>query len=96
MVEHYWGAVLRDVPFSEYPTNPLVAQAVADMNRLWIPAQRREINEYPFPITPQNLFRGQSIRGDANLKGPYISQFILQPTFFGAERMSNSSRLFFP
>jgi hypothetical protein len=30
-VEHYWGALLRDVPFTEYPTNSLVAQAVADL-----------------------------------------------------------------
>jgi hypothetical protein len=95
MVEHYWGAILRDVPFSEYPTNPLVAQAVADMNRLSF-LRSAENNEYPFPITPQNLFRGQSIRGDANLKGPYISQFILQPTFFGAERMDHKFQTFLP
>src|SRR5262249_14324013 len=34
MVELYWEAYLRDVPFIDYGSNPLVAQAVADMNRL--------------------------------------------------------------
>ena len=33
-VEHYWVALLRDVPFTEYPTNPVVAAAVIDMNKL--------------------------------------------------------------
>jgi len=33
-VEHYWAGLLRDVPFVEYPANALVAQAVADMNKL--------------------------------------------------------------
>jgi hypothetical protein len=31
-VEHYWAALLRDVPFSDYPNNRTVLQAVADMN----------------------------------------------------------------
>src|SRR6267143_2935874 len=30
-VEHYWAALLADVPFTEYPTNSLVAQASEDM-----------------------------------------------------------------
>src|ERR1700730_8181136 len=34
MVEVYWEAYLRDVPFIDYDTNPLVAKAVADMNQL--------------------------------------------------------------
>ena len=33
-IEHYWGALLADVPFTQYSTNPLVAQAVSDMNKL--------------------------------------------------------------
>jgi hypothetical protein len=34
MVEVYWEAYLRDVPFVDYGSNPLVALAVADMNKL--------------------------------------------------------------
>src|SRR5207302_10746871 len=33
-VEHYWAALVRDVPFPQYATNAVVAQAVADMNNL--------------------------------------------------------------
>ena len=33
-VEHYWGALMADVAFVDYATNPLAAQAVADLNNL--------------------------------------------------------------
>jgi len=64
-VEHYWGALLRDVPFNQYPTNPLVAQAVADMNNLHYLNSANNV-EFPFPVTPQNLFRGRFAAGDGN------------------------------
>lgn len=94
-VEHYWGALLRDVPFSEYPTNPLVADAVADMNRMSFLASSSN-NQFPYPVTPNNLFRGQFTRGDGNIKGPYISQFMVQPTFFGAQPLSRQYQTFLP
>jgi hypothetical protein len=94
-VEHYWAALLRDVPFTEYETNSLVAQAVADMNRLSFlnGAQNFEV---PFPLTPRNLFRGQFVPGDGNVQGPYISQFLVQPTFFGAQPLSQQHQTFLP
>ena len=70
-VEHYWAALLRDLPFTEYEGNPLVAQAVADMNRLSFLRSHKNY-EYPYPVTPQNLFRGQIYRGDGNVMGPDI------------------------
>src|SRR5262249_47720860 len=36
------------------------------------------------PVTPQNLFRGLIVPGDGSVHGPYLSQFLIQPTFFGA------------
>ena len=33
-VEHYWSALLADVPFTEYATNALAGQAVADLNNM--------------------------------------------------------------
>ena len=81
-VEHYWGAALRDVPFADYPTDSLVAQAVADMNKLSF-LKSAANRQWPFPVTPQNLFRGQFVPGDGNVQGPYISQFLLQPAFLG-------------
>jgi hypothetical protein len=92
-VEHYWGAVLRDVPFEEYPTNSLVAQAVADMNRLSFLNGGHNF-EYPFPVTPGNLFRGQFVPGDGNVQGPYISQFMVQPTSFGAQPLNQQYQTF--
>ena len=94
-VEHYWGALLGDVPFTAYPTNSLVAQAVADMNTLSFLNSSQNF-EYPFPVTPGNLFRGQFVPGDGNVQGPYISQFMVQPTFFGAQPLSQQYQTFLP
>lgn len=94
-VEHYWGALIRDVPFIEYPTNSLVAQAVADLNsRSFIKSTANK--QFPFPVTPQNLFRGQVAVGDGNVKGPYVSQFMVQPTAFGAQPLNQKYRTFLP
>src|SRR6266545_3186449 len=54
-VEHYWAALLGDVPFTEYSTNALVGQAVADMNNLSFLSSSAN-NQFPFPVTRQNLF----------------------------------------
>jgi hypothetical protein len=94
-VEHYWGALLRDVPFTEYPTNSLLAQAVADMNKLSF-LRSADNHQFPFPVTPQNLFRGQFVPGDGNVRGPYISQFMLQPTFLGVQPLSQQYQTFLP
>jgi hypothetical protein len=94
-VEHYWAALLRDVPFSEYPTNPLAAQAAADMNKLSF-INSNQNAEFPTPVTPQNLFRGQFVPGDGNVQGPYVSQFMVQPTFYGAQPLSQQYQTFLP
>jgi len=93
-VEHYWGSLLADVPFTEYPTSSMVAQAVADMNNMSFlssPANK----EFPYPVTPQNLFRGQFIP-DGNVQGPYVSQFMVQPTFFGSQFLNQQHQTFLP
>ncbi|HEY5139411.1 MAG TPA: hypothetical protein VIJ25_08885, partial [Methylococcales bacterium] len=59
---------LRDVPFIDYATNPLVAQAVVDMNSL-------SAYDGPKPVTAENLFRYPFI---GCTTGPYISQFLYQ------------------
>lgn len=68
MVEIYWEAYLRDVPFIDYGSNPLVGLGVADMNRLSGFAG-------PRPVTSQNLFRYPFI---GCTDGPYISQILYQ------------------
>jgi hypothetical protein len=95
LVEHYWAAVLRDVPFSQYASNPLVAQACADMNNLSFVSSPQN-DQIPHTVTPQNLFRGQFTPGDGNVKGPYVSQFMLQPTYYGAQELDQKYRTFLP
>lgn len=71
MVELYWHALLRDVPFSAYESHPLVARACEDLSRL---------SDFRGPklegaVTPHTLFRGTT---DGDLVGPYVSQFLLK------------------
>jgi len=94
-VEHYWAALLADVPFTQYATNSLVGQAVADMNNLSF-LRSAANDQFPYPVTRQNLFRGQFVPGDGNVQGPYISQFMLQPTFFGAQPLDQRYQTFQP
>lgn len=70
MCEVYWMALLRDVPFAQYPNDPLAAQAVADLRRF---ALFRE-------VTVRTLFRGVTA---GEKIGPYLSQFLWKPVPFG-------------
>lgn len=94
-VEHYWGALVRDVPFIHYADNPIVAQAAADLNKLSF-VSSGNVQSAPFPVTPHNLFRGQTVQGDGNVQGPYVSQFMIQPTFYGAQPLSQQLQAFRP
>lgn len=73
MVELYWQALLRDIPFSDYATDEIAQQAVIDLQR--------------FPnfagVTTQTLFRAP---WPGVSDGPYVSQFLLQPLPLGAQR----------
>jgi membrane-associated phospholipid phosphatase len=71
IAEMYWHALLRDVPFAEYETNPLVQRACAELSAQ--PAFRgpRENGK----VTPATLFRGLSAGGR---RGHYVSQFLLR------------------
>jgi len=94
-VEHYWAALLADVPFTNYATNPLVGQAVTDMNNMsFLSSSANE--QFPHPVTRQNLFRGQFVPGDGNVQGPYVSQFMVQPTFYGSQLLSQQHQTFLP
>lgn len=72
MVELYWQALARDVPFSQYDTSPITNAAVQDLNKLSV---------FKGPtiggkVTTASLFRGNMTGA---LDGPYISQFFWQP-----------------
>src|SRR6516165_4985696 len=80
MVEDYWQALTRDVPFSQYGADPMIAQAVADLNKL---------SDYRGPkvngqVMPDVIFRGPT---PGDLTGPYLSQFLLKSVPMGAATM---------
>jgi len=76
MVEDYWMAMARDIPFSQYGEEPITAGAIVDLNNLSRFAGPR-ING---KVAAATLFRG--IR-PGDLTGPYLSQFFLLPVSFG-------------
>ncbi|MBI4526214.1 MAG: vanadium-dependent haloperoxidase [Deltaproteobacteria bacterium] len=80
IVENYWMALLRDVPFLEYGTHSLAQEAAADLDLL---------SDFAGPkigghVTADTLFRGLT-PGDLN--GPYLSQFFWLPAPYGANRV---------
>jgi hypothetical protein len=76
MGEVYWKALLRDVPFSEFDTNPDVAAAVDDLNAFSATVGPKENGQ----VTTGTVFRGET---PGDLVGPYISQFLFKPITMG-------------
>lgn len=77
MAELYWIALCRDVPFTRFDDDPLVAEAVADLSTAYSDLRApRQAGE----VTPGTLFRGDT-RGD--LVGPCLSQFLLKDVPYG-------------
>ena len=75
MGELYWKALCRDVPFSEFDSNPLISAAVNDLNGF-----SETVGPNNGTMTTGNIFRGETA-GD--LVGPYISQLLLKDIPFG-------------
>ncbi len=72
MVELYWQALARDVPFTDYATSATTLAALKDLNQLSAFNGPRDSGQ----VTPNTLFRG-NVNGSTI--GPYISQYLLQP-----------------
>lgn len=70
ILELYWAALLRDIPFTEYPESRLVHDAVRELNGL------SYCREQDKRVTPETLFRGGLPGTDI---GPFVSQFLLRP-----------------
>ncbi len=85
MVENYWMALARDVPFNEYATNPITLAAAQDLTRL----QDFRGPKIALQVTPQTLFR-DTLPGATT--GPYLSQFLLLPVPFGANYIEQQMR----
>ncbi len=77
MLELYWQALTRDIPFSEYATNTLTLQAAAELKGF-------------SGFNPTNLFR---LDVPGALEGPYISQFLYKNIPFGAASIPQRYRI---
>jgi membrane-associated phospholipid phosphatase len=89
MVEVYWASLLRDVPFADYETHPLVTQACRDLSRL---SDFRGPKEGGL-VTPRTLFRAPYT---GSVGGPFISQFLLQDIAFGVQVNTQQVQVFVP
>lgn len=80
MTEVYWQALTRDIPFADYSSNPLIGQAIDDLNRL---------SDFRGPKVAKSVTAGTLFRGltPGDLKGPYLSQFLAKTIPFGAGQM---------
>ena len=82
LIELYWGSLLRDISFSNYATDPLANAAAAELSSM--PTYTGPRNGQG-KVTPRLLFRG-GFPGET--VGPYVSQFMVIPTSFGAQPIS--------
>ncbi|MGA8028480.1 MAG: vanadium-dependent haloperoxidase [Bryobacteraceae bacterium] len=78
LVELYWGSLLRDVAFTSYDKNRIAKEAAKELSSLPDYAGPTDNNNQ---VTPTLLFRG-NYAGET--LGPYLSQFLVQPTMLGA------------
>jgi hypothetical protein len=90
LVELYWGALLRDVAFTDYDENTTAIDAAAEMTTF---------PDYTGPrnssgqVTPDLLFRG-GFPGET--VGPYMSQFMITPTAIGQQAIGQQLTTYVP
>jgi hypothetical protein len=89
LLEHYWASLLRDVAFTDYASNSLAAEAAAELGSQPTYLGPRNGGQ----VTPNLLFRG-AFPGET--LGPYLSQFFLIFTAFGAQPISQQMTTYVP
>jgi hypothetical protein len=90
LVEMFWASLLRDVAFTDYPGNATAIAAAAELTTMSAYKGPRDGNGN---VTPNLLFRG-AFAGDTI--GPYMSQFMITPTAFGAQPFSQLMTTYLP
>jgi hypothetical protein len=73
MVELYWQALARDIPFGDYASSPIIQTAGQELARL---SGFQGPGQGTGNVTPDLIFRGPFA---GCLVGPYISQFLWKP-----------------
>ena len=76
MVELYWQALTRDVPTSQYATDPLIAAACAELSSLPVFHGPKQAGA----VTPDTIFRAPFA---GSLAGPHFSQFLYADIQYG-------------
>ncbi|MFN3630324.1 MAG: hypothetical protein ACK4XK_09795 [Casimicrobiaceae bacterium] len=80
MLECYWAALIRDVPFADYDRSALVAAAVSELRKTRRFAQ----------VSPERLLRGPVVRA---WQGRYLSQLLWMPVPYGAQLIWQTYRV---
>ena len=91
LIELYWASLLRDVAFTDYGGNTIADAAVAELQSLG--SAYRGPRDAHGNVTTDLLFRG-TYQGERI--GPYMSQFAITPTSFGAQPMSMQCTTYMP
>jgi membrane-associated phospholipid phosphatase len=86
LVELYWRALTRDVPFRAYADNPLIRAAAIELSQL--PGYRRP--RIGGAVTADTVFRG-GLPGEST--GPFVSQLLYQAMTVGAQRIEQQIRV---
>lgn len=89
IIELYWMALCRDVPFEQWDGHPLTTAAAAELNLM---ADYRGAKTGG-NVATSSIFRGLEPGCDV---GPYISQFLWQDIPYGAQRISQVSQTGMP
>lgn len=78
MVELYWMALARDVPFAQWATSSVIQNAAAELNAL---AGYQGPRDASGLVSPASVFRGTAT---GCLTGPYLSQYFMQTIYVGS------------
>lgn len=90
LIEMYWASLLRDVAFTDYPSN---ATAIAAAAELTAQSSYRGPRDSSGNVTPNLLFRG-AFPGET--VGPYVSQLMITPTSFGQQPIDQLMYTYLP
>jgi hypothetical protein len=88
-VELYWMALARDINFTDYGSDPLIAQAAQELSNLSDFRGPKQNGQ----VTPSTIFRGNT---PGDLAGHWLSQFLLLDFYFGANFVSQRMRTVVP
>jgi PAP2 superfamily len=102
MVELYWQALTRDVPFADYEHNRFTRAAAADLSKFSdfrgpkseeVKASASTFSIKKERVTTKTLFRGDT---PGDLLGPYLSQFLCENVPYGATTIVQKYRTAIP